>query len=90
MQILLFLLRRQFCFRLSEEKKKKLVHIKCPCPNPQLDRQIAIYSGVLPLRLLLHPCGLPRAEIGAAPLFSPRVGVVDVEEGSLGGELCIY
>lgn len=26
----------------------------------------------------------------AAPLFNPRAGVVDVEDGSLGGVLCIY
>lgn len=58
--------------------------------SPKLDRQIVSYSSVLPLRLLLHPCGLHRAENEAAPLFNPRVGVVDVEDGSLGGELCIY
>lgn len=59
-------------------------------PQPQLERQTVNYSNVHPLRLLLHPYRLPRAENEATPLFSPRVGVVDVEEGSLGGELCIY
>lgn len=55
--------------------------------GPEFDRQIV---SVLSLRLLLHPCGLHRAENEAAPLFNPRAGVVDVEDGSLGGELCIY
>lgn len=64
--------------------------MKFLCPKLKLDRQSVIYSGMHPLRLLLHPCGLPRAENGAASLFSPRVEVVDVEECSLGGELCIY
>lgn len=59
--------------------EKRLVCI-IPRPNTRLDGQISIYSGKLPLRLQLHPCGLPRAEIGAAPLFSLRV-----EGGRCGG-----
>lgn len=59
-------------------------------PQPQFERQTVNYSSTRPLRLLLHPYWLPRAENEATPLFSPRVWVVDVEEGSLGGELCIY
>lgn len=74
----------------AEKQNKNYTYVKLFRPQPQRDRQIVSYSRVLPLRLLLHPCGLPRAENEAAPLFNPRVGVVDVEDGSLGGELCIY